>query len=1517
VGGVIGVSSRGTVRTTHFVARCKDCGNEFVYPESWVEDVVEHGGSRSDRCPECRQVHLKDTRSMAVPYIELDVIGRVADPSRPSGRLGGLGPLPTEHDEQHDDRDLSQYDFGLTDADVVKLLDELEDKQVAVVVAGTGSGKSTFLPYRLMEPPDDVALRLAARGPIIVTEPRRAAAIDTARFAAEVLHGAPKVGAGCDIGYRVKDKPAFDSACRLIYVTDGSLINWIREGQLDKFGAIIVDEAHERNKNIDIILGVLRSLARRHPHLKIIVASATIDAEFFVEYFGGRDEVALLEVSAEKQFGYGTPIWPCEDVDASHPDWSGGQLHGIPLQEYARRLADLRVVREPVLAGRNFQNWRGQMPGLVVEQVVALHRGTPAGDILAFLPTEAAIKDAVRLLGDELGDDAEVFGFYRNASEATQLRARARRAPDATRRIVVATNIAETSLTIDGLTFVVDSGLICQSRWDPDTASKSMPSIAHSQDGARQRWGRVGRKEPGFVLPLYTREQYGEFELHTPPEAVRDDLEAFELTAASIGIDAIDGFDFPAEFHRNATTDGYSQIFVKERQRSRRALVARRALDTDVDVTQFGAELLAYPGPAGEAGALIGADELCCTVETAVALALLLGQRPIGTFMRFKPKWEAELRAAVRRMHEATMAGCADDLDLALKVYSGWESATDTSAWAAAHYVNHGRMVAARDGRSKRLEFLSPGRSAVLEPVRLELAARVRAVLARALIDYTFVKQGSGWQPLAGDDGIRYELDALARPPSTDRVLALRRLPGSRPRTAYLSALVNAPEWAVDAKDWTVLAVEAATRLRDTTGQLVGATKDDHWALDAALPVGSRVAVDAVGDRLNVRAVLSRAALARLPDDELADETEDEVVEVAEDAAADEADGLAMLESRVEEILDAEALHEFVDVTSLEDDGVDELSGPLGASAQAPATLGEFRAARRDGAPPCTGTYVIVGYRGLGHEREVVVDFEPEISGSTVTPGDKITADATDVVMGWGPPFVCVRERSTGRELCLGSEDLTFSHRDQSVAALVPVGAAFELVVTEVDPQGGVQSATRLPLVQEHLLKERPTNIEEGGTRHEVRPATVTGERWGEKWVVIGLDHSDVTTGLVHRYTAHERALGHITPLPGTPVLVELKTKAAVDGTVWTTKRFTRLPPDLETFCGNRDDVQLDPSTGTLGSRERMSIATRDRLAAFSADGNWRRAVFNLWRESNTLVVSGVYASEGTLDFTMRAAELLLGQRRRARVTGFSNGNAWISIDGLYSTQLHRSRIGADGVDDASNDLRQGDEIDVIIEEVKPGRGDKVYITCSAPDVQSAVAAYEPAQRAQTKVELRPSSIESVRERYHAGDPVSAQITSMSDSAGRAWLVLPDGSPATVAKPDIDGFIVRMSAALALGQLVEAIVKDVAEVRGTVQVQLYLKGFSAPALENQLADSGIYVRSIMEGTVGTVDAKLGLFVQVAEGVDEGLLHASGLPPGSLSSFRRGDRVMVEVTDARPDQRKPWKLRLSLRYVSPA
>ena len=295
-----------------------------VYNENWARNLVERGGSRSDRCKDHRLRHRTNIQGLAVAYIDLRTVGEVADRENPTGPLGGLGPLPAAHEVvPGTSYDLQDVKVGMTDKHVTKMITLLRDKRVLILKAGTGTGKSTFAPYRLMDPPPESLrdlppgvpfTRLTDLGPIIVTEPRVQAAVGVATFVGGTMSGAGGVGPGFPVGYQVSGDRNHDEACELIYVTDGTMINWLREGRLSRIGTVIVDEAHERSTNIDFIMGYLKQELATYPHLRVIITSATFNTDFYQEYFGGPDVASVMEVPAEKTFGYGMPLFPALDT---------------------------------------------------------------------------------------------------------------------------------------------------------------------------------------------------------------------------------------------------------------------------------------------------------------------------------------------------------------------------------------------------------------------------------------------------------------------------------------------------------------------------------------------------------------------------------------------------------------------------------------------------------------------------------------------------------------------------------------------------------------------------------------------------------------------------------------------------------------------------------------------------------------------------------------------------------------------------------------------------------------------------------------------------------------------------------------------------------------------------------------------------------------------------------------------------------------------------------------------------
>jgi HrpA-like RNA helicase len=802
--------------------------------------MLQRGNSRSDRCERHRKAHRLAIQALAVPYIDLAVIGEVPDPDHPAGPLGSLGPLPVLHRERTIETDLSGFEFGMSDSDVLRILEGLRDKQVAIIEAGTGTGKSTFMPFRLMNPPPGAAFHLSARGPIVVTEPRVAAAKGVSRFVGEELcfgHDSREcqshVGPGYAVGYQVSGEKYWDTACQLIYVTDGTMINWVRDGQLARIGAVIIDEAHERSENIDIILAQLRATVHNYPHLRVIVTSATLDRNFFVQYFGGEGNVFHLEIPPTKTFGYGVPLFIDTRVDESvitqgltigsttppiiFEGWKkwGTEEAGFPaedLQETTAKLERLRCVPEiPV------EDWRDEMPSAVAKQVVAIAKGTQWGDILSFLPTTASIDRAVAEIHEGLSAAGlkktfDVYPLLATTDKSISEKATAARSRGQRRKIVVSSNLAETSLTVKGVRYVVDSGLICQPEWDPQLASGSYPTKPHSQSGVRQRWGRVGRDAPGWVFPLYTIDQFLTLPRSTPPGSAQTNLESFYMKLISAGVN-VEEAALPANFrHESLTPDPEAlrviDTFTRESTRAQRALRLTGVVDADGDLTEYGRDLERFPGTGSEALALMLAEQLACIHEVALALHVLGEGRLFGkkesAILQIDTEWPAAWRVTATQHHRGLATGCNDDLDLLLHVCASWQRAADSSAWCATWWVNEAALTAAWTVAMETVRTLSAAMKAeAYRQIEPALAERARVVLTRAMVSLRYERVVGTQYRSAIADAETAETVALSRGElfeTPDRVLAFNRFrPEAREgesRQPFISHVVRAVEWA-------------------------------------------------------------------------------------------------------------------------------------------------------------------------------------------------------------------------------------------------------------------------------------------------------------------------------------------------------------------------------------------------------------------------------------------------------------------------------------------------------------------------------------------------------------------------------------------------------------------------------------------------------------------------------------------------------------------------------------------------
>ncbi|MYS22771.1 Helicase conserved C-terminal domain-containing protein [Streptomyces sp. DvalAA-14] len=859
-----------------------DFDKEFTYNERAAQAKLNRGQTRSDRCQRHRARHRVNIQGMAVPYIDLRTIGEAIgarDENGPTGPFGGLGPMPEAHTLARTDQvDLGQFGFGMDESHIHEILNQLArpDTRIVVVKAGTGTGKSTYMPYRLLDPPEGAAIRLAELGPIIVTEPRVQATTGVAGFVGSVMSGAGGVGPGFPVGFQVSGDRAHDDSCQLIYVTDGTMINWLREGRLSTIGTVVVDEAHERSTNIDFIMGYLKKAVDRYPHLRVIVTSATFDAAFYQWYFGGPQKVGVVEVPAVKTIGYGFPLFP--DLDAAAPDgydltadWQEVVGPGLPLrhtsepddhefitrhfQQQAPPLKESEVARDnqgdigwvedlyettakllplrlrsPVPENE----WKERMPKVLGEFIVKLVQGLDAagifGDVLAFLPTGKSIDEAVAVVREGLGihggpdDPATVYALLSSLEVDLKVKALTAQGKGDRRKIVISTNLAETSLTVEGVRFVVDTGLIAQSEWDPQLAQGGIPTKPHSQAGIRQRWGRVGRKSPGWVFPLYTKAQFLGLARDTPPGSARSNLEQLIMTAKLGGIDDVVAFDWPAKFLPPAEAgvvldDSARQareVFLAELQRADAALKSAGAVDPSGDPTSFGKELSRSPGLGSTAStiAIMHADRLACVPELVTILKLLDGTSMVGPkgLLLDSDDWPDEWRLEAAERHRALATGCQDDAELALQVMSVWERTApgvppwEPSAareqWARQWWINHAALLACAQTRREILEGLSPAmKEEVKRFTEPALVRRARGAVTRAMSSLEYRLQSQDvYRAVTGEGesfptGVLGNAGLVANPPR--RIIPLKRnKPGGRDH-AYLSNIITLEDWAL------------------------------------------------------------------------------------------------------------------------------------------------------------------------------------------------------------------------------------------------------------------------------------------------------------------------------------------------------------------------------------------------------------------------------------------------------------------------------------------------------------------------------------------------------------------------------------------------------------------------------------------------------------------------------------------------------------------------------------------------
>jgi len=527
-----------------------------------------------------------------------------------------------------------------------EIMRTIAEHPVVVIAGETGSGKTTQLPKMLME------LGYGTRGLIGHTQPRRLAARSVASRLAEELTGGP-LGAQHSVGFKVRFTDHTRPDSRVAVMTDGILLAELaHDRELSRYDALIIDEAHERSLNIDFLMGVVQRILPQRPDFRLIITSATIDLERFAQHFG-------------------------------HVDPESGDLKPAPVIQVSGRSYPVemryRPLNEETSGEDDGQTEDRDLADAVVAAVDEL-AGEGNGDILVFLPGEREIRDCAQRLGQHHPRHTEILPLYARLSAAEQQQVFSSHTG---RRIVLSTNVAETSLTVPGIRYVIDSGLARIARYHPRSRLQKLAIEPISQASANQRAGRCGRIAPGICIRLYAEDDFDGRPAFTDPEIRRTNLAAVLLQLASLKLGLAEQFPFIDPPDSRQLSGARKHLFELGAldDRERLTKLGRQLSRLPLDPTLGRMVLAAIDGPES-AGEHTLADTLIVTSFLAI-------QDP-----RERP---AEHRQAADQAHKA-FAVTSSDFAGVLNLWFAWhEQARHLSHrkrrdWAKRHFLSFVRM---------------------------------------------------------------------------------------------------------------------------------------------------------------------------------------------------------------------------------------------------------------------------------------------------------------------------------------------------------------------------------------------------------------------------------------------------------------------------------------------------------------------------------------------------------------------------------------------------------------------------------------------------------------------------------------------------------------------------------------------------------------------------------------------------------------------------------------------------------
>ena len=500
-----------------------------------------------------------------------------------------------------------------------KILTALENHQVIIVESPTGSGKTTQIPLILHE------AGYTDRGIIGITQPRRIATLSVSDYISMQL-GVPMPGF---IGYKMRFEDKTTAETRLKIMTDGTLLQEMKtDPLLSRYSVLMVDEAHERSLNIDFILGLLKNILAERPEFKVIISSATLNTEAFSRYYANARIVSI-----------DTPVYPVQ------------VYYDPPAKEN-----DEEALVEKIVS--------------LVERIVGERR---KGDILIFLSGEKIIKDTCAALANsQVRRRLHLVPLYGRLGKDEQERV-FDKTPFGKTKVVVSTNIAETSVTIDGITTVIDSGLCKMNFYNPRTFTSSLVETPVSRASCNQRKGRAGRTQPGSCYRLYSPGDFDQRPLFTLEEIYRTDLAEVVLRMAELGIEDFYKFDFISSPGEKGIRGAIETLQLLD------------ALDENMHVTPTGTKMLYFPLMPRHARMIIEAVLRYPDVirEVLIATSFLSTNSPF-----LLPQGE-EMEA--RRAHHSFSDQNGDFVSY-LRLFQAFESSADKGKFCERYYLDEKAM---------------------------------------------------------------------------------------------------------------------------------------------------------------------------------------------------------------------------------------------------------------------------------------------------------------------------------------------------------------------------------------------------------------------------------------------------------------------------------------------------------------------------------------------------------------------------------------------------------------------------------------------------------------------------------------------------------------------------------------------------------------------------------------------------------------------------------------------------------